>query len=251
MSHILFISDVHLSGDRQDIVDAFVQFCAGPCMQADALYILGDFFDAYLGFDCDAAWFKSAMHALRNLAAKRPVFIMPGNHDFLMNQEDCDRLGCQLLNDPCVIDCYGKQVLLTHGDFLCAQDQSHQRMRKIVEQRWLQKCWLRLPYSLRERVANQLSQLSQHATQKKSTAQMDICARTALSWLETHQAALLIHGHTHRPCLALKDEVKRIVLGAWPEGVAFLKADHNHGFSLYHQPWGQKISRRDAAFLGG
>ena len=224
MAHTLFISDVHLNANDPAITDAFKAFLINHAHQADALYILGDFFDVWLGDDDRRPPHEAILAALSQFThtSRTPVYFIAGNHDFLVGSRFSTETGVHLLPDPTIINLYGTTTYLCHGDTLCTQDHSYQRMRRIVRWRWLQWLFLRLPLQRRYTIAQQLQRQSVTQTKQKSDVITDVNpAAVAVVFQET-QAERLIHGHTHRPAM---HENGRIVLGAWHDGPNYLRVD--------------------------
>ncbi|GAB4223845.1 MAG: UDP-2,3-diacylglucosamine diphosphatase [Gammaproteobacteria bacterium] len=199
--HTLFISDVHLSDQATARTYAWLALLNHPlATSADAIYILGDLFDLWLGDDLQSPMIEQAIKALHTLHTQGiAVYIMHGNHDFLLGQDFIRATGCQLLPDPCVISLYGENILLTHGDLLCTEDKTYQRMRYCLRQNWVKRTFLALPKSWRQRIANWIKQRSQQHTQYKTTQMMDIPISAIHQYLQRYETHLLIHGHTHRP----------------------------------------------------
>lgn len=226
-----FISDLHLSPARPDITALFEQFLQEQASQADALYILGDLFDAWVGDDDTSDFAATVQGALRQLVNRGvPVYFIAGNRDFLIGRRFSQVTGVTLLAEPSVIDLYGTPTLLLHGDTLCTDDHSYQRFRKVIRARWLQKTLLALPLKLRMRIANKLRAASK-TQQPLSEAQLRIMDANQHAVRETfvqYDVQHMIHGHTHRPAihqhrLANGESAERIVLGDWYTQGSFLK----------------------------
>ena len=130
---ILLISDLHLQEERPDITRAFLDLIAGRARDAQALYILGDFFEVWIGDDAMSPFQRSICQALRELSdSGTPIFLMHGNRDFMIGRAFCKAAGCTLLPDPSVVELNGEPVLLMHGDSLCTKDEGYQRMRRYL-----------------------------------------------------------------------------------------------------------------------
>ncbi|MBH2037320.1 MAG: UDP-2,3-diacylglucosamine diphosphatase, partial [Pseudomonadales bacterium] len=130
---ILLISDLHLEQQRPDITRAFVHFLQTRARQAEALYILGDFFEAWVGDDAMGPFQHEIASALRELAdSGTRLYLMHGNRDFMLGQGFCQLAGCTLLSDPCRVSFNGEPVLLMHGDSLCTSDAAYMRMRRLL-----------------------------------------------------------------------------------------------------------------------
>jgi len=218
----LFVSDVHLNGARANIVRAFIQFLDQKARHADALFILGDLFDEWLGDDDDEPPHPEVSDALAALAATGlPVSVTHGNHDFLLGKKFADHVGCTLLGDHTVIDIYGTSTLIMHGDTLCTRDVEYQNFRKMVHDPIVQKTFLSM--SLDKRIEKAAS--IRHETSKdaalKSEEIMDVTPYAVDEIMRKHGVRHLIHGHTHRPAIhhftLNEQEATRIVLGDWYE----------------------------------
>ena len=141
----LFIADLHLCTEEPAITAGFLRFLAGEARQADALYILGDLFEAWIGDDDP--------NPLHRVDSGVPCFFIHGNRDFLIGKRFARESGMTLLPQEKVLNLYGRQVLILHGDTLCTDDAGYQAFRAKVHQRWLQTLFLALPLCIRKRVA--------------------------------------------------------------------------------------------------
>ncbi len=211
MSVTLFISDLHLSADHPEMTECFIRFLQREAPQADALYILGDLFEAWVGDDIQNPFTETVITALKNWP--KPLYFMHGNRDFLIGHVFAQKTNAILLKDPTVIDVYGTPTLVTHGDLLCQEDKSYLRYRKIVRQAWIQKLFLCLPLSFRERVAEKMRQESSKYVKQASASSMDVTASAVKDWLSIYKVFWIVHGHTHRPMIS----PDRMVLPAWHE----------------------------------
>lgn len=231
MHHTLFISDLHLQPERPDITQFFLNFLNTRATSADALYILGDLFEAWVGSDNNPDFNQSIVQAIRQLTSNGiPVYFMRGNRDFLIGNQFVKETGCQLLPDPSVVELYGTRVLLTHGDALCTQDSKHQKFRKLTQHRY-NFLFLKLPLFLRRKIAQLLRRSSRKHTSQLHYAVMDVTNSAVETIMRTRQVCILIHGHTHRPNihpLTIDGEpAKRIVLGDWEKKANVLVFQEN------------------------
>lgn len=216
----LFISDLHLTEERPKIIALFRTFLREQAVHADALYILGDLFEAWLGDDAVSAGMQPVLDELSRLTKSGvPVFIMVGNRDFLIGERFAKMTGCRLLPDPSVINLYGTDTLLMHGDTLCTDDVDYQQFRRQVrDPAWQEAVMAK---SIEERMAMARAARIESAlrTQEKSDAIMDVNENAVREVFRNHGVTRLIHGHTHRPAIhqLWVDEtpVTRIVLGDW------------------------------------
>lgn len=216
----LFISDLHLTEERPEIIALFRTFLREQAAHAEALYILGDLFEAWLGDDAVSADMQPVLDELARLTRSGvPVFILVGNRDFLIGEQFARMTGCTLLPDPSVIKLYGTDTLLMHGDTLCTDDVDYQQFRRQVRDPTWQAAVL--AKSIEERMAMARAARAESAlrTREKSDAIMDVNENAVLEVFRSHGVTRLIHGHTHRPAIhqLWVDEtpVTRIVLGDW------------------------------------
>ena len=225
----LFISDLHLEESRPDITGAFLGFLKTHAMGVERLYILGDFFEAWIGDDERTPLQKQVAAALREVRdSGTEIFLMHGNRDFLIGNDYCERAGATLLDDPTVIDLYGTPALLMHGDSLCTADVEYQKFRANMRNPQMQKMMLARPLEDRQQMARQLRQMSMAKNQGKAEDIMDVTPEEVVRELEHHGVQLMIHGHTHRPAIhdleANGEPARRVVLGDWDTHVWWLEA---------------------------
>jgi UDP-2,3-diacylglucosamine hydrolase len=226
----LFVSDVHLDTQAPQATRQFLGFLREQASHAQALYILGDLFEAWIGDDDRDAAKQAVSAALKALAGTGvPCFVLHGNRDFLLGAQFCERSGCTLLPDPVVADLDGEAVLLTHGDALCTDDHSYQELRSTVRERDWQRRFLALPRERRELLANEARAGSKRHTARVVPVVMDVNAQAVADAFRATGVRRMIHGHTHRP--AIHDLVvdgtpaQRIVLGAWYEQGSYLHCE--------------------------
>ena len=230
MTHTLFISDLHLDASRPAITALFLDFLRTEATQAQALYILGDLFEAWIGDDDPAPEHQPVISALHELAAQGvALYFMHGNRDFLIGAEFAARSGCTLLTDPTLIDLYGTATLLMHGDTLCTDDSAYQQFRAIVRDPHWQRDFLAKPLEIRRQIARAARTESAAHTASAAYEIMDTNQDAVIAALRAHHVNQLIHGHTHRP--AVHDiefdstPAQRIVLGDWYEQGSVLRCD--------------------------
>ncbi|NCF29286.1 MAG: UDP-2,3-diacylglucosamine diphosphatase [Gammaproteobacteria bacterium] len=218
----LFVSDVHLTNARANIVRTFIAFLETKARNADALFILGDLFDEWLGDDDDKAPHAEVSDALAALTATGlPVSVVHGNHDFLLGKKFAKRSGCKLLGDDTTIDVYGTPALIMHGDTLCTRDVNYQSFRKMTRNPIMQKMFLSMSLEKRaEKAANIRSESSKDSALKPDDI-MDVTPEAVDKIMRKRNVRHLIHGHTHRPAIhnftLNEQEATRIVLGDWYE----------------------------------
>lgn len=239
MPATLLFSDIHLSPARPAIQDTLIALLAGPARQAAAVYILGDLFEYWVGDDAAPAEFEPVLEALKALSGSGvSVFFQRGNRDFLIGAGFARRTGVTLLDDPAVIDLYGRRVVLSHGDLLCTADVGYQRFRRVVRNRTLQRLFLALSPHRRRQLATRLRNRTQASVRRKPATAMDVDSGAAQALLRRFGAQWLIHGHTHRPAIHRLDGTDagrlRIDLGDWyreGRGV-WVDAQGPHPFTL-------------------
>lgn len=212
-----FVSDLHLAADMPRTVEAFAAFLRAT--DADAVFILGDLVDAWVGDDARVEGFEAQCTALLAQAARRrTIGFMVGNRDFLAGVAWLETCGMRALPDPTLLSAFGQRVLLTHGDALCLADLEYQRFRAMVRDPAWQAMALALPLAERRRRAAQMRHASEQrqADGTLASAQADIDKRAAAAWMQATGATLMIHGHTHRPgSEALAEGLVRHVLSDW------------------------------------
>ncbi|WP_309043178.1 UDP-2,3-diacylglucosamine diphosphatase [Marinobacter sediminicola] len=237
----LFISDLHMEESRPDIIGAFLRFLEEEAPGAEQLFILGDFFEAWIGDDERTPLQDQAAAALRTLSdSGTRIFLMHGNRDFLLGEDFCARAGATLLDDPTLIDLYGTPTLLMHGDSLCTTDVEYQKFRAKMRNPQMQKMILSRPLEDRQQMARQLREMSMASNQGKTEDIMDVTPEEVQRVMEAHDVPLLIHGHTHRPAVhSLEvdgESAKRIVLGDWDKHVWWLVAQSEQEPELKKMP---------------
>jgi UDP-2,3-diacylglucosamine hydrolase len=237
----LFVSDLHLDASRPQVTVLFMEFLRTEAAHAEALYILGDLFEAWVGDDMAGEPADAVRAALKALAvAGVPVFVMRGNRDFLLGPRFADATGVQLLPDPAVILLNGAPTLLMHGDLLCTDDLAYQAFRQQVRSPAWQEKFLAQPLAARLDFAEQARAASrehQQGMQVDGTLETiaDVTASAVRQILEGYGVTRLIHGHTHRPAIHSLDlnggRGQRIVLGDWYTQGSVLRANAD-GFEL-------------------
>ena len=233
----LFIADLHLQTEEPAITAGFLRFLRGEAKSADALYILGDLFEAWIGDDDPNPLHREMAAAIKALVDSGvPCYFIHGNRDFLIGQRYARESGMTLLPEEQVLDLYGRNMLIMHGDTLCTDDTGYLAFRAKVHTPWIQKVFLALPLFIRNRIAARMRAGSKAANSSKSMTIMDVNPQAVVRVMEKHDVQWLIHGHTHRPdvhsLIANGQPAHRVVLGAWhtegsmvkvtPEGVELI-----------------------------
>ena len=226
----LFISDLHLEPARPEIGEQFLAFLAGPAREADALYILGDLFEAWIGDDDPNPYYAQMKSAIRALSDSGvPVFFMHGNRDFMIGERFAAEAGVTLLDDPHPIELHGENVLLSHGDALCTDDVEYQKVRAMTRNPDWQA--MMLSKSIEERIAFAMQAREQSLARGESlTAESaDVNQEAVEQAIRDSGADILLHGHTHRPAVhpfhVDGRPVHRIVLGDWYEQGSMVEWD--------------------------
>ena len=230
----LFISDLHLTEDEPRVADAFISFIDEHARQAEALYILGDFFEVWLGDDHNTAFNRGIIDALATLPIDK--YIMHGNRDFLIGETFCKAAGLTLLPDPTVLDIHGTKVLCMHGDSLCTRDEQYMTTRKMLRNPEFQQELLSQPLEVRASIAKGARDKSKAHTRETALEIMDVTPDEVIRELVSHGTTLLVHGHTHRPAIHEHPPINnmsgtRIVLGDWNRQAWYLRWDDN-GYDL-------------------
>jgi len=229
-----FISDLHLHPSQPHLFKLFYDFIEDIKDKAEALYILGDLFEFWIGDDIidkpAGEPYKPLLDKLKALADSGvQLFFIQGNRDFLAKQDFAKRIGAQLLPDHQIINLYGTGVLIMHGDTLCTDDKNYQRMRYLLRTRLLQKIYLMQSTEKRQQIANKTRTITQDETIKKSAMILDVNRQQVEKMLKKGGVGILIHGHTHRPAtheFKLDGEpMKRIVLSDWRDEACFLEVN--------------------------
>lgn len=221
----LFISDLHLDAERPQVTDLFGRFLREEARSADALYILGDLFEAWIGDDDPSETGDFVARELRTVAdGGVPIYFIRGNRDFLLGPGYAQRAGMAILPDPAVVLLYGEPTLVMHGDTLCTSDVAYQQFRAQVRNPAWQQRFLSQPLAARMAFAQQAraaSKAHQAGLQDKGTMETitDVAPEAVQATLSRFGIQRLIHGHTHRPAIHDLDiegrAHQRIVLGDW------------------------------------
>ena len=212
-----FISDLHLQASEPQTFDAWRRFMASS--RADALFMLGDIFEVWVGDDVvDEPGFAADCASIIQATARRmPVFVMHGNRDFLMGDGLMRTCGATLLDDPTVLTFGAARWLLTHGDALCISDTQYMKFRAQVRDAAYQRAFLAKP--LEERLAIGRAMRAESESRKTGGPKPDygtVDDALAAQWLEAADAKTMIHGHTHQPREHdLGRGLTRIVLADW------------------------------------
>ncbi|MBU3577477.1 UDP-2,3-diacylglucosamine diphosphatase [Polynucleobacter sp. UK-Kesae-W10] len=204
----LLISDLHLTPSMPLTAQRFFDFCEKDVKEVEAVFILGDLFEYWVGDDASShsPFLQEVKRALANLSSKTKTYYMHGNRDFLVGTDFLKKTGMTLLPDPCVADIGGQVYLLSHGDALCTADVGYQAFRTWVRKSWVQRLFLALPIGWRRAIANHLRSNSHANYQRAANASFadnriktNVTADACAAILRSHSCSQLIHGHTHLP----------------------------------------------------
>lgn len=223
----VLISDLHLQPERPDITARLTERLR-RWRDIDALYILGDLFEAWIGDDTLPPD-HPLLVMLREFAAAVPTYFMHGNRDFLVGEQFAESTGITLLTDPTIVRLVGQDVLLTHGDQLCTDDTEYMQFRQMVRNPDWQQAFLAKPLEERIAIAKQARDASQDRNQSLNYLLMDVNKNAVDALMREHGVQTMIHGHTHRPALHRfrldGDPASRYVLGDWFDQASALYAD--------------------------
>lgn len=216
MPSTLVIADLHLSPDRPDISQCFYDFLKVEAGKHDALYILGDLFEYWIGDDDLNEFTLATAKAIKTFSEQTPVFYCHGNRDFMLGKKYAKRCGMELFPESKTVNVYGHSVLFMHGDQLCLDDVDYQKFRKKSRTWWWKGIMGALPLSTRRKIAEKIRQKSKESQKQKSLDIMDVSPPEVLRVMNQEKVEWLIHGHTHRPNIhELEGDKKRLVVGDW------------------------------------
>jgi UDP-2,3-diacylglucosamine hydrolase len=237
-SRAVLISDLHLSESRPDLVRAFYAFIDEIATQQEALFILGDFFEYWVGDDATTPLHDEIAQRLKRLSDATAVYLMVGNRDFALGKGYARRCNATLLRDPTPVQLSGHTWLLSHGDVLCTDDVGYQRYRKIIQNPWVLSALRRLPLAWRLKLAERLRKASKARNETDKPRYVDVNQRAVEQQLSGTDYDGLIHGHTHMADWHLVDITneatrERLVMGDWDKV----------GWYLQFEPDGKTLNR--------
>lgn len=226
----LFISDLHLDPVRPAVTELFFEFLAGEARKAEALYILGDLFEVWLGDDDPDPHHARVAEALHELAATgTPIYFMVGNRDFLLGDDYARRAGMTILAEPVTLDLHGTPTVILHGDVLCTDDTAYQSFRALVRNPVWQKDFLARPIEERRALAGEVREESKSRGATTAPEIMDVNDDAVTAAFREQAVPRMIHGHTHRPAVHNLEvdgrPRERIVLGDWYEQGSVLRVN--------------------------
>jgi UDP-2,3-diacylglucosamine hydrolase len=235
---IHLIADLHLSEDTPDLNRLFRHTLALWQGRIDALYIVGDLFEYWVGDDDDSPFLRETLAALHAFADKTPLFVMHGNRDFLLGDGFARASGAILIDDPHPLAVGQARYLLSHGDALCTDDKAYQQFRAQSRHPAWRQAMLARPLSERHQIAR-MARIESEASKRQTglTALSDVTDQAVLELLDRHDWPLLIHGHTHRPACHVieKDgrETQRWVIADWHDGQGGYLVIDAHGVNAH------------------
>jgi UDP-2,3-diacylglucosamine hydrolase len=237
LTKTLFISDLHLSADDTDELKIFLNLLKNCENGVDAIYILGDLFDTWIGDDDDNETYHHIIQALQKLTSRKiPIYLLHGNRDFLIGKKFLKKTGITLLPDESEAVIYGTHILLLHGDTLCINDIHYIKARKWLRNRFLQTLFLLLPLGFRQKLAQKMREKSKQHTHSTPLSIMDADQNEIEFIMKKHSLRDMIHGHTHRPAIHYfnldHSPARRMVLGAWHGKGSVLEWNASHEIKL-------------------
>lgn len=229
MKPLLFIADLHLDAAVPTTLELFRHFCRQQARAAEALYILGDLFEAWVGDDADDPAATTVRRALAELSAHgTEVLLLHGNRDFLLGESFIASCGARLLPEPSVIEWRSQRIALCHGDSLCTADAGYQALRQRLRSPEVKAALLAQPRGKRIALAIEAREASRKACANRPDAITDVTQDAVDAMLEALDADILIHGHTHRPADHRWQHDgrsrRRLVVGAWADGADYVVA---------------------------
>ena len=236
-----FISDLHLDESRPEHVDALARFLDEKAAPAQALFVLGDLFEAWIGDDDDSDFNRQVIALFRRWSDSHDgaLYFMHGNRDFVLGEQFAAACGGELLDEKVVVDLYGRPTLLMHGDSLCTRDEAYMAFRAQARDPQWQRAMLAKPLAERRLIAQGMRMKSAADNANKAANIMDVTPEEVVREMASAGVSDLIHGHTHRPAVhdvpLAKDTGRRWVLGDWGKKVWYLVADQS-GNRLINYP---------------
>jgi UDP-2,3-diacylglucosamine hydrolase len=242
---ILFISDLHLSPANPELLSLVNEFLNQQHNKYNAIYLLGDIFNTWLGDDIVPDEYQVFVKTLSDLSKQdTELFLMVGNRDFMMGKHFAKQCGAKLISDPTIIQLDNHKAIVMHGDTLCTDDKSYQRFRLWSRNKLLQWLFLLLPVKFRQNISDKIKQKSREQKQYKSAMIMDVNKAEVEKVMQQYNCQLLIHGHTHRPDIHEQVNGHRIVLGDWQNEISFVEYV-DHTLNVHDQRIGIKTLKLD------
>jgi UDP-2,3-diacylglucosamine hydrolase len=247
----LFISDLHLTDQQPELINLFNKFIDSIILENNShntrvenLFILGDFFNYWIGSDNSEPWHHEIMLKFKELAKHTKIYFLCGNRDFLINEATSKLFNFNLIKtDTHIIHIDNKNIVLLHGDTLCTNDKNYQRFRKFIRNPIIKLLFLALPLTIRQKLAKKAKQQSikNNTLYNNSSMIFDVTKEAVLQLFKTSNSNIIIHGHTHRPNVHQYNSQNiahtRYVLGDWHhDGAYYLEINNQqsdlHGYNL-------------------
>jgi UDP-2,3-diacylglucosamine hydrolase len=235
----IFVGDLHLSADRPDITQAFIYFLSHGLDNTEALYIIGDLFEVWMGDDIAEPFTIAIAEAIKTVSNSIPVYFIHGNRDFMVGKQFCLRAGMKILPEVYCINLYGVNTVILHGDSLCTLDIAYQRFRRFRSLDLVRWVYSHLPKKTRLNIAAKIRQKSVQGNQQKHYEIMDVESSAVTALLARTDCRRMIHGHTHRPAIhQLTAQEQRVVVGDWYTQGSVLNVSEN-GCELVTLPFSE------------
>lgn len=237
--HTIFIADLHLHSSQPEKALLFSGFLKQVAAKADALYILGDLFELWVGDDDETEFTRNIAALMREFQAtnKIPIYLMRGNRDFLLGKKFALASGCHLIADPKLINLYGTRILLTHGDSFYANDIFYRCYHAIISGNAFKKIFLRIPLTGRKKIGTFFRNISQASKKIKRELNIEWSRDKINKILQKKDATLLIHGHLHQPKIQkLAEGKQQVILGEWTTSGSYLIYDDKRELKLLFYP---------------
>lgn len=228
IKNIIIIADLHLKFNTYQL---FNKFCLEKASKADELYILGDLFDTWLGDDVSVDYYSETIKTLKNLTQTTKIFIIHGNHDFLLSDKFTKSSNTHLIHSPYLLKTNYQNFILTHGDEFCTDDKKYQKFKKIIQHSITKFIILNLTKKLRLKLLKKIQQKSTKAKIKKNGVKMNVNQMQVDNFMKKYPNTNLIHGHTHKQNTHKKEQYTRYVLGDWnKDNGNYIKIDKKLSF---------------------
>ena len=225
-----FISDLHLDPNENKRTEAFLDLLSNDCIKYEALFILGDLFEYWVGDDDNSPLAIQVKKSLKKYANQgNKIYFIHGNRDFLIGSEFAKDSGVQIIKDQHIMEYSGKKIMLSHGDVFCTDDQEYQNLKsRIRSKKWVDN-FLSQPLDKRIAIAEDMRSKSKDASSNKPENIMDTNNDSIDHCIKHNNLDLLIHGHTHRPEIKkLSNGSMKVVLGSWEDEGWVFEYDYNH-----------------------
>ena len=201
--NIVFISDLHLSPNTTNANQIFLQLLDEWVLKYDALYILGDFFDYWIGDDDTNDFIERIKLALYKFTQQKPIYFITGNHDFALGKLFAKQTGIEIIKDLSTLEVLNYRILLSHGDIFCTLDKPYQRMKMILQNKLVLFLLKKLPLKIRYQIKNKLKQTNKKNYNRLNQENYSVVDMAVIQYALNKNCNLVINGHTHNPGLYL------------------------------------------------